>query len=149
MTTKPLSVVCLLLLLAACSSTATQEAPMPDLTKKIENPEMARVWIFRQSIPYGADSPLLVDIDGEPVASLRRGTYLVVEIPPGDHGVRLVLDRTMTKDVVGNDKLDLSAGRVYPYEVRFPLKESRRPRLVALTEEEFALRRKEMKPAGN
>jgi hypothetical protein len=146
---KRFAVAFVLLVLIGCSATSSQDAPRPDLGVRIENPEKARVYIFREDIKFSAQDALRIDIDEVKVGMLARATYLVLEIDPGAHGLWMTLDRSLAETIKGIDKLDLEPNQVYYHEVRFPLEQSRRPKLVELAASDGESRLKSMKLAGS
>ena len=146
---KSLVVAFALLAVLGCSSTSSQDAPLPDLSKRVENPEKARVYIFREDIPFSSQDALRIDIDQKLMGYLARATYLVLELSPGDHGIWMTLDRSLAATIKGIDKLDLKPNQVYYYEVQFPIQQDRRPKLVELAEPDAEMRLKKMKLAGN
>jgi hypothetical protein len=146
---KRFAVAFVLLALLACSSTSSQDAPLPDLSKKVEDPAKARVYIFRENIPFSKQDALRVDIDQRRVGFLARSTYLVLEIEPGDHSIWMTLDRSLAATIKGIDKLDLKPNQVYYYEVQFPIERDRRPKLVELATPDAEIRLKSMKLAGS
>ena len=146
---KRFAIAFVLLALIGCSTASSQDAPLPDLGVRVENPEKARVYIFREDIPFSSQDALRIDVDEIQVGMLARATYLVLEIDPGAHGIWMTLDRKLAETIKGIDTLNLEPNQVYHYEVQFPVEQGRRPKLIELATSDGESRLVSMKLAGS
>ncbi|HUI07616.1 MAG TPA: DUF2846 domain-containing protein [Verrucomicrobiae bacterium] len=94
-----------LVLCVGCAS-SSQFAPIPDMTKKIDDPQKARIYVLRPS-SYGMTFKMRV-YDGDKKVGLTSGeSYLCWERDPGVTEVR---DNSDNKAHV---EIDAEAGHVY------------------------------------
>jgi hypothetical protein len=106
MKTAPALVGCIsVLLLAGCASTR-QFVPLPDQTKKVEDPSKGRIYVIRPAT-VGSAVSMNVSEMGKPVGITGPHGFLCWERPPGETIV------TGTAEGVSRAPLTIVAGGVY------------------------------------
>ena len=75
-----------------CAS-ARQFVPMPDLTKKVEDPAKGRIYVIRPS-SFGGAVGMNISDGGNPIGATGPGTYLCWEREPGDAIVSATAENT-------------------------------------------------------
>ena len=135
------------LLLVGCSASSTQLVPQPDENMAPADPDKSRMYIFRVPGSLSPQAELHIQISGVHVGWIRGGDYLVFDMPPGLHNIRMELKRAAEKNLVGTDYGDVLPGKTFYGEIDFPISQSRRPKLTILSEREGKARIEGMTPA--
>jgi len=135
------------LLLVACGSSSTQLVPQPVESSPPADPGLSRMYIFRVPGSLSPDAELHIEISGVHIGWIKGGDYLVFDMPPGLHNIRMELKRNLEKNLVGTDYGDVLPGKTFYGEIDFPISLSRRPKLTILSEREGKARIEGMSPA--
>ena len=86
---------------------------MPDQSVEIEDPTLARLYVFRQWTVIEWHNPLKIYMEGRRIGVIGDGDYLCVEVPPGAHLVQMTLERKgHAVDPDGQEYVTVRAGQV-------------------------------------
>jgi hypothetical protein len=99
-----------LLVLAACAVTE-QVAPVPDLSRRIDDPRKARIYVFRLELP-GHKTPKGIFDNDERVGAVGPGSFLCWERWPGEMALHVTSKNRYDKAVT------VAAGQVYYFLYR-------------------------------
>ena len=144
---RHLGLIVALVLFVGCASGSTQLVPQPAENMSPDDPGTSRMYIFRVPGSLSPQAELHIEISGTHVGWIKGGDYLVFDMPPGLHQIRMELKRSLEKNLVGTDYGDVPANGVFYGEIDFPISKSRRPKLTMLTEREGKARIEGMTPA--
>jgi len=114
-----LAAACILLAIAACSSSTTQRLPLPDQSVEVTDATRSRIYVLRPPHAYGTATPVTVwetRAEDMEIGALKSGTYLCWERKPGRTLVRAVARRATYEVEEQSDGLlaiDAEPGRAY------------------------------------
>jgi len=111
---KKLSVAVLALLLTACAATIPIAPKTVDEAAKTFTapPDQSVIYIARESQYFGKAILFQVAVDGKLLGGIARGTYYMVQVPPGEHSMT-----TLSNENQDSLKLKTEAGKVYYVKV--------------------------------
>ncbi|MBP0598335.1 hypothetical protein J8I26_09485 [Herbaspirillum sp. LeCh32-8] len=69
-------------LVAACTHAPRNKAEIPQ-----QDPAMSTIYLYRAALTAARAQPFYVSLDGKPVTPLTNGSYVALNVPPGDHRV--------------------------------------------------------------
>ena len=120
--------------LGACgTSPSMQEIPMPDQTVDLENPNLARIYLFRNDQEWGTTHYVTVYQDDERLGMLGEEDYFCWEHHSGRSNLTVVIERSGLQSGTkqGVEGLDLRPGMILYGRIEFPV-ERRRPVIIWL-----------------
>lgn len=104
--------------LGSCSSATYQKLPMPPQSVRVSNPNVARIYVARQSLLGTMFDLRVTDVRTE-VGKISKGEYLCWERPPGRGLIVLVYEGPKIDggDIEGLLPIECEAGEVYYYSI--------------------------------
>lgn len=137
----------LALLLGACgTSPSVQEVEMPDLSVEIENPNRARIYLFRNDQEWGTTHFVTIYQEGARLGMIGEEDFFCWEYHPGRTSLSIVIERSGLQSGTkqGVATIDLVPGMILYGQIEFPV-ERRRPHILWLSDadgrEEIAKRK--------
>ncbi len=105
-------------LLGSCSSATYQKLPMPPQNVRVSRPDVARIYVARQSLLGTMFDLRVTDVRTE-VGKISKGEYLCWERPPGRGLIVLVYEGPKIDggDTEGLLPIECEAGEVYYYSI--------------------------------
>ncbi len=121
------SVVAVLLFGACAASPSAQEIPMPDQTVELENPNLARIYIYRNDQEWGTTHYVTIYQGDVKVGMLGEDDYFCWEYHPGRTTLRVVIERSGLQSGTkqGIALRDLEAGMILYGRIDFPVSRRR------------------------
>ena len=131
--TVSLSITVVLFLGACAASPSAQEIPMPDQTVELENPNLARIYIFRNDQEWGTTHYVTIYQGDEKVGMLGEDDYFCWEHHRGRTTFTVVIERSGLQSGTkqGIALRDLEPGMILYGRIDFPVKR-RRPTITWL-----------------
>ncbi len=118
----------------ACgSSPSIQEVEMPDLSVAIENPNFARIYLFRNDQEFGTTHYVTIYQDDERLGMIGEDDFFCWERYPGRTNIHIVIERSGLQSGTkqGVELIDLEPGMILYGQIEFPVKR-RRPYIIWL-----------------
>jgi hypothetical protein len=81
---QPLTILVAAIALAACS---TAEPHTAEVRSRAVPDGSRRLCVLREKQTIYSFLPVEISVDGRPIGTLRSGTYLATDLPPGAHGL--------------------------------------------------------------
>ena len=144
-----LLIIAAALFLGACgTSPSRQDIPMPDLSVELENPNLARIYLFRNDQEWGTTHYVTIYQEDERLGMIGEDDFFCWEYHPGRTKLTMVIERSGLQSGTkqGVELLDLEPGMIMYGRIEFPVKR-RRPYILWLKDADGREAIANLKPA--